>query len=83
MAKEKKLTPEVIIKSFKDKFKTKIIDANIKKKPAGSEKKETIDIWMKVDKTAFKNVIKHLVDMQYPHLAVISGNDLGKNIELI
>ena len=83
MAKEKIVTPDVIIKSFKDEFKTKIIDAQIKKKPAGSKKKEAIDIWMKVDKSAFKSVIKHLCDLQYPHLAVASGNDLGKNIELI
>ena len=83
MAKDKKLTPDVIIKSFKDEFKTKIIDAQIKKKLAGSEKKEAIDIWMKVDKSVFKNAMKYLIDLQYPHLAVISGNDLGKNIELI
>ena len=83
MAKDKKLTPDSIIKSFKDEFKTKIKDAQIKKKPAGSKKKEAIDIWIKIDKSAFKKIIKHLVDMQYPHLAIISGNDLGKNIELI
>jgi membrane-bound hydrogenase subunit beta len=83
MAKDKKLTADVIIKSFKDEFKTKIIDAQIKKKPAGSEKKEAIDIWMKIDKSVFKKAIKYLIDLQYPHLAVISGNDLGKNIELI
>jgi membrane-bound hydrogenase subunit beta len=83
MAEEKKLTPDGIVKSFKDEFKTKILDAQIKKKAAGSKKKETIDIWLKIDKSSFKNVIKHLCDLQFPHLAVISGNDLGKNIELI
>jgi membrane-bound hydrogenase subunit beta len=83
MAKDKKLTPDTIIKSFKDEFKTKILDTQIKKKKAGSKKKELVDIWMKVDKSAFKNVIKHLCDLQFPHLAVVSGNDLGKNIELI
>lgn len=83
MAKDKNLTPDGIIKSFKDEFKTNIKDAQIKKKPAGSKKKEAIDIWMKVDKSAFKNVIKHLCDLQYPHLPVVSGNDIGKNIELI
>jgi membrane-bound hydrogenase subunit beta len=39
---------------------------------------------MKVDKSVFKDTIKHLVTLQeYPHLAVASGNDLGKTIELI
>ena len=83
MTKDVRLTPEEIIKSFKDEFKTKIKDAKIKRRAAGSKKKETSNIWMKVDKSAFKNVIKHLCDLQFPHLAVISGNDLGKTIELI
>ena len=83
MTKETKLTPEKIVKSFKDEFKTKIKDAKIKKRAAGSKKNETASIWIKVDKSIFKDLIKHLCDLQYPHLAVASGNDLGKNIELI
>jgi membrane-bound hydrogenase subunit beta len=82
MSKDKK-TPEELVKYFKDKFKTKIISAEIKKRAAGSKKKETPTIWLKVDKSAFKNVIEHLVEYQFPHLAIISGNDLGKTIELI
>ena len=82
MAKDK-LTPENVVKSFKDEFKTKIKDVQIKQRAAGSKKKETPTIWMKIDKSAFKGVVKHLVNLQYPHLAVVSGNDLGKTIELI
>ena len=82
MTKDQK-TPKEIVRYFKDKFKTKIKSAEIKKRAAGSKKKETATIWMKVDKTAFKDVIKHLVDYQYPHLAVVSSNDLGNKIELI
>ena len=83
MNKEKKLTPEGVVKSFKDQFKTKIKDVKIVERAAGSKKNKTPNIWMKVDKSAFKGVIKHLCDLQFPHLAVTSGNDLGKNIELI
>ena len=83
MTKDKKLTPDEVVKYFKDEFKTKIKDAQIKKRAAGSKKNETASIWMKVDKSAFKGVIKHLCDLQFPHLAIISGNDLGKTIELI
>jgi len=81
MAKEK--TPEQLVKYFKDKFKTKIKSAKIVKKKAGLKKNETSSIWMKIDKSIFKDTVKHLVDYQYPHLAVVSGNDLGKTIELI
>lgn len=83
MTKEKKLTPEGIVKYFKDEFKTKIKDTKIKKRKAGSKKKENTYIWMKVDNSAFKEVIKHLCKLQFPHLAVVSGNDLDKTIELI
>ena len=83
MTKEKKLTPEGIVKYFKDEFKTKIKDTKIKKKKAGSKKNEGIYIWIKVDKSVFKDTILHLCKLQFPHLAVASGNDLGKTIELI
>ncbi|HEC87746.1 MAG TPA: NADH-quinone oxidoreductase subunit C [Thermoplasmata archaeon] len=79
----KELTPEEIIKYFNDKFKEKIKDARIEKKSAGSKKKEFFNIWLKIDKSIFKEAVKHLCDIQFPHLAVISGNDLGENIELV
>ncbi|UCH72157.1 MAG: hypothetical protein JSW62_01005, partial [Thermoplasmatales archaeon] len=83
MNNKNKLRPEEIVKYFKDEFKNKIKSVEIKKRASGSKKKETTTIWMKIDKASFKNIIKYLVDFQYPHLAIISGNDLGKTIELI
>ena len=80
---EKTLTPEKLVKYFKDEFKTKIKDVKIKKRAAGKKKNETATIWMKIDKSAFKGVIEHLCKYQFPHLAVASGQDLGKTIELI
>jgi len=79
----KKLSPEEIVKYFKDEFKTKIKSTQIRKKVAGLKKKESYSIWMKIDKSIFKPFIKRLCDLQFPHLAVTSGNDLGKTIELI
>jgi len=79
----KKLSPEEIVKYFKDEFKTKIKDVQVRKKSAGSKKKESYSVWMKIDKSIFKPFVKHLCDLQFPHLAVTSGNDLGKTIELI
>lgn len=83
MTLEDRLTPEEIIKYFKGEFKTDIKDTKIKRKIAGSQKKEAVTIWMKVDKGVFKKVVKHLIALQYPHLAVTSGQDLGNIIELI
>ena len=80
---EKRLTPEEIIKYFKDEFKIKIKDSRIEKRKAGAKNQDFINIWMKIDKSVFKKAVKHLCDLTFPHLAVVSGNDMGKNIELI
>jgi len=80
---KKELDAEGLVKYFKDEFKTKINSAEIKKRQTGSEKKEFINIWMKIEKSIFKDVIRHLCEYQFPHLAVVSCSDLGKTIELI
>jgi membrane-bound hydrogenase subunit beta len=79
----KQHSPEMIIRYFKDKFNTKIKKAEIKKRTAGAKKNEIINIWMEIDKSIFKDTIKHLCDYQFPHLAVVSGNDYPKSVELI
>ena len=81
--KEENLTPEEIVKYFKDKLKTKIKDSKIVLRKAGTNKKPLTHIWIKVEKDGFKTFVQHLVDLFYPHLAVVSGNDNGKIIELI
>jgi len=71
-----------LVKYFKDEFKTKIKKSVIKKRTAGAKKNEIINIWMEIDKSIFKDAIKHLCSYQFPHLAVVSGNDYPKSIEL-
>jgi len=83
MTEEKILTAEEIVKYFTDKFNTKIKDVKIKKRLAGVKKNEASYIWIKIEKNDFKDFIKHLCELQFPHLGIISGNDLGASIELI
>jgi len=78
-----RLSPEEIMTYFQNEFKTKIKSSQIKKHKAGLKKNETSTIWFKIEKDVFKDFIKHLVGYHYPHLSVISGNDIGENIELI
>ncbi|HID25088.1 MAG TPA: NADH-quinone oxidoreductase subunit C [Thermoplasmata archaeon] len=77
------LTPEEIIKDLKQIFKTKIKDTKIERKAVGVKKKEKCTIWIKAAKETLHDIVKHLTQIDYPHLAIISGNDLGKTIELI
>ena len=81
--KNKQLDAKGVVDYFKDKFKDKVIKSEIKNRASGLKKNEFTNIWMTIDKSIFKESIKHLCDLTYPHLAVISGNDLGKDIELI
>jgi len=78
----KQLDPKGLVKYFKDEFKTKIKKAEVKIKPSGANKRDMAQIWMKIDKSIFKPFIKHLCDYQFPHLAVVTGSDYPKYIEL-
>ncbi|MBN2065208.1 MAG: NADH-quinone oxidoreductase subunit C [Candidatus Thermoplasmatota archaeon] len=84
MSEGDQLTPKEIVKSFKDTFKTKIKDDRIETHKAGSKKTQFTHIWMRVDKSVFKDAVRHLMTMEeYPHLAVVSGYDMGKTIDLV
>ena len=78
------LTPENLVKSFKDEFKAKIKDARIEKHKTTSKKYDMNHIWITIDRDAFKKAAKHLFTFDpYPHLAVTSGYDMGKTINLV
>jgi len=84
MSKESNhLDAKGLVKYFKDEFKTKIAKAEIKTRKEGKKQNEIVNIWMIIDKSIFRPFIKHLIDYQYPHLAVVSGNDYPKDIELV
>ena len=84
MSKENYLTPEETVKSFKNVFKNNIKDDRIETHKSGSKKTQFTHIWMRVDKSIFKDAVKHLMTLEeYPHLAVASGYDMGKTIDLV
>ncbi len=78
----KKMTPDEIVEYFKDEFGDKITDTKIDKRTAGTEKKEFFNVWMRIDRDILKGAVKHLCDIQFPHFSIISGSDIGEDIEL-
>ena len=78
-----KFFPEGIIDYFKKRFGDKIIDSRIEKRKIGVKKNEQKMIWFRVERDIFKDAVRHLINLQFPHLSVVSGNDIGENIELI
>jgi len=76
------MKPEEIVGLFKGKFGDSIIDSKIESKAEGVKKNSYNTIWLKIKLENFKDTVKFLGNIQFPHFAIISGDDLGKEIEL-
>jgi len=84
MSAAKKHTPEEIVESFKKEFNSKITDAHIKHYRIGPKKTDMVHIWMTVDRSVYKDSVKHLMTLdKHAHFAVSSGYDIEDRIEII
>jgi membrane-bound hydrogenase subunit beta len=77
------LSPEEIIDLYRSEFGPGILDARITGRGEGAQKTMSHNIWIRIDRTLLKPAIKKLMDIRFPHFAVIAGNDLGDEIELL
>ncbi|MEA2022092.1 MAG: NADH-quinone oxidoreductase subunit C [Candidatus Caldatribacteriota bacterium] len=77
------MKPEEIVELFKGKFGDSITESKIESKSEGVKKNSYSSIWLTVKLENFKEVVKLLGTIQFPHFAIISGDDLGEEIELI
>jgi len=77
------LSPQEIIDLYKTEFGTGIQDARITERGEGVRKTKGYNVWIRVDRALLKPAINKLINIRFPHLAVIAGNDLGTEIELL
>ena len=78
------MKPEEIIELFKKNLdKSAVIDTRVETKTAGVKKNSYSVMWLQINPQNFKDAIKFLSTIQFPHFAIISGNDKGEEIELI
>jgi len=78
------MKPDEIVQLFKKRLdESAIIDSRIETKTAGVKKSIYSVIWLQIRLDNFKEATKLLCTIQFPHLAIISGNDIGEEIELI
>ena len=78
------MKPEEIVELFKKNLnESAIIDNRVETKTAGVKKNSYSVIWLQINPQNLKDAIKFLSTIQFPHFAIISGNDTGKEIELI
>ncbi len=80
---ESKNVVKDIIDALKSEFKDKVTFVREDTHTYGTKKKVTLSYWIRSDKNVFKEVVRHISDGTNPFLAVISGRDSGKDIELI
>lgn len=76
------MKPEKIIELFKEKFNSSIINSKIEVKTAGLKKNSYCLIWLEIELKDFKEAVKLLCNIQFPHFAIISDHDLGEEIKL-
>ncbi len=78
-----RLTPEEIVERFRDAFGDGVLETRIGERREGSRKHAAMNIWIRLTPNLLKPGIQTLIDISYPHLAVIAGSDLGEEVELV
>jgi len=77
------LSPQEIVDLYKTEFGAGIQDSRITERGEGVRKTKGYNVWIRVDRALLKPAINKLINIRFPHLAVIAGNDLGTEIELL
>lgn len=77
------LTPEQILERLKVIAADALISERIDIWHEGAKRVPSHHVWIRVDRARFRPVFKELCEIDYPHLAVISGNDIGDAVELL
>lgn len=76
------MKPEEILELFKKEFADSVTESKIESKLEGIKKTSYSSIWLTIKLENFKDAVKLLGTIQFPHFAIISGDDLGEEIEL-
>jgi membrane-bound hydrogenase subunit beta len=77
------MSPKKLLSFLKKELQESMIDSRIETNKAGINQEEFHNIWLEVEKDKFRETVKLLASLQYPHIAIIAGNDTGESIDLI
>ena len=78
----KYFNPEELLSFLKENLPETILDSNILTRKAGVKQEEFHQIWLEVKKERFRDTVKMLISLQFPHIAIIAGNDTGESVDL-
>jgi len=77
------MNPKELISYLKKYMKESILDSHIETNKAGVKQEEFHNVWIEVGKDKFRDIVRLLAGLQYPHIAIIAGNDTGETIDLV
>ena len=79
----RRLTPEEVVEVFTREFGAGIKETRITERREGSKNHPNYNIWIDLDRELLKPALKKLIEIDFPHLSVVSGTDLGETLELL
>lgn len=79
----KKMTAEEVMGLFTPAFGDGVHEASIRTWGEGVARKKTPSLWLRIDRALLHGAVERLMGITCPHLAVISGTDLGESVELV
>ncbi|WP_461865857.1 NADH-quinone oxidoreductase subunit C [Thermococcus sp.] len=72
------LTAEQVLEKLQEALGEVIISHEIREYTMGVRKKKSYkEIWMEIDKDAFRKTVEEIFKLDYPHLHFITGEDKG------
>ncbi|HKL20227.1 MAG TPA: NADH-quinone oxidoreductase subunit C [Tichowtungia sp.] len=80
---EKILTPEEIVSEFQALLGDGLQSSRVQLRAEGLKTRKSQEVWLTLDKDLLNDALAKLATFDYPHLAVISGVDVGEAVELI
>ncbi len=80
---EQRLSPEGIVERFRSTFADGVLETAIRERSEGVKKRPAANLWISLKLELLKPGIQTLQAITPLHLAVISGVDLGPEIELL
>jgi membrane-bound hydrogenase subunit beta len=81
--KEGTLTPEEVMAHLSSRLSGGIRDSSIRRWEQGRKRVPHFTLWVDLDREFLKPAIMALMEIQFPHLSVIAGADLGDAIRLL
>jgi membrane-bound hydrogenase subunit beta len=80
---EKLLTPEEIVSEFQALLGEGLQSSRVQLHSEGLKTRKSQEVWLTLDKDLLNDALAKLATYDYPHLAVISGVDVGEAVELL